>query len=52
MLIHPLDLTYDEYLQQGKSIADTRLDKYIVYERLDKGAFGTVYRGMNDETKK
>lgn len=47
-----LDLTYEEFIKNGKSIADTRLDKYLIYEKLDKGAFGTVYRGMDDITKK
>lgn len=47
-----LDLSYEDYLKNGKSIADTCLDKYVIYEKLDKGAFGTVYRGMDDVTKR
>lgn len=39
-------------MKNNKSISDTIIDKYIVYERIGNGAFGSVYRGMDDVTKK
>lgn len=45
---HILGLTYGEYLNNGRSIANSRIEKYVVYNELGKGAFGAVYRGMDD----
>lgn len=42
-----LDLSYEEYIKNGKSIADSYIAEYIIYEKLDSGAFGSVYRGMH-----
>ena len=28
------------------------IDKYIVYDLIGMGSYGSVYRGMDDETKK
>jgi hypothetical protein len=30
--VHILNLSYSEYLRCGKSIANTKIDKYIVYD--------------------
>lgn len=49
---HLLQLSYEEFQKNNKSIADTIIDKYYVYERIGCGAFGSVYRGMDDKTKK
>lgn len=50
--LHNLNLSYEEYLKGGQSIANARIDKYIVYDELGRGAFGAVYKGMDDITKK
>lgn len=47
MIAQRLDLSYEDYLKNGRSIADSSIDKYIIYEKLDSGAFGSVYRGMH-----
>ncbi len=49
---HLLQLSHEEFVKNNKSISDTIIDKYIVYERVGSGAFGSVYRGMDDQTKK
>lgn len=36
----------------GKSISNSTIGKYVVYNEIGRGAFGAVYKGMNDETKK
>ena len=41
-----LELSYEDYQKNGKSIADSEIDAYVIYEKLDSGAFGSVYRGM------
>ena len=46
--IHALKLSYSDYEKSGKSIANTKIDKYIVYDELGRGAFGAVYKGMDD----
>lgn len=45
---HKLKLTYDEYRKMGKSIGNSTIGKYIVYNEIGRGAFGAVYKGMND----
>lgn len=30
--VHNLSLSYEDYVRGGKSIANTRIDKYIVYD--------------------
>ena len=46
--MYNLNLSYQDYLNCGRSIANTRIDKYIVYDELGRGAFGAVYKGMDD----
>jgi serine/threonine protein kinase len=35
-----------------RSIANSTIGNYIVYNEIGRGAFGAVYKGMNDSTKK
>lgn len=46
--MYNLNLSYQDYINCGRSIANTRIDKYIVYDELGRGAFGAVYKGMDD----
>ena len=52
MTAKSLDLSYETYVKNGKSIADSEIAEYIIYEKLDSGAFGSVYRGMHRQTGK
>lgn len=45
---HILELTYQEFQNSKKSISNTVIHKYIIYERIGQGAFGSVYRGMDN----
>ena len=47
-----LTLDYVTYNKMGQSIANCTIDKYIVDQQIGGGAFGKVYQGMNDATKK
>lgn len=47
-----LNLTYEDYSKGGKSITDCEIGDYIIYEKLDSGAFGAVYRGMHKDSGK
>jgi serine/threonine protein kinase len=46
-----LDLTYEVYEQRNKSIQNYCIDNYVVYDLIGVGSYGSVYRGMNDDTK-
>lgn len=45
---HPLKLTYSEFKAMHCSIANCQIEKYYVYEKIDSGAFGSIYIGMDD----
>lgn len=47
----PLDLTYEVYEQRNKSIQNYCIGNYVVYDLIGVGSYGSVYRGMNDDTK-
>ena len=38
-------------MKSGKTIANTQIDKYTVFDELGRGAFGAVYKGMDDDNK-
>ncbi len=48
----PLTLTYEEFNKRGCTIQNLVIDKYVVYDLIGVGSYGSVFRGMNDETKK
>lgn len=47
-----LTLTYEEFNKRGCTIQNLVIDKYVVYDLIGVGSYGSVFRGMNDETKK
>ncbi len=46
-----MSLSYEDYEAMDKDISNYSIGKYLIYEILGEGAFGKVYKGMNDETK-
>jgi serine/threonine protein kinase len=51
LIAKPLELTYEVYEQRNKSIKNYCIGNYVVYDLIGVGSFGSVYRGMNDDTK-
>lgn len=49
---HLLELTYEQFCHKNKSLENSTIDKYYIYERIGKGGYGSIYRGMDDQTKK
>ena len=45
---HLLELTYEEFCHKKKSLENSTIDKYYIYERIGKGGYGSIYRGMDD----
>jgi hypothetical protein len=43
-----LALTYEEFEDRGTTIQNMMIDKYIVYDLIGMGSYGSVYRGMDD----
>jgi predicted butyrate kinase (DUF1464 family) len=35
-----------------RSITNCQIENYYVYERIDKGTYGSIYIGMDDDVKK
>ena len=44
----PLALSYEEFEGRGATIQNMMIDKYVVYDLIGMGSYGSVYRGMND----
>lgn len=49
---HELTLSYEEYSKLGKTIANSNIGHYVIYDKIGEGAFGAVYKGMDDKTKR
>ena len=47
-----LDLTYEEFESRGGTIQNMVIDHYVVYDLIGMGSYGSVYRGMDDNSKK
>lgn len=47
-----LTLSYEEYQGRGGTIQNMVVDKYVVYDLIGMGCYGSVYRGMDDHSKK
>lgn len=50
--MHPLNFTYQNYIDNNYSLENLIIDKYVIYSIIGKGSCGNVYRGINDLTKK
>lgn len=48
---HPLNLSYQEYIKKNKNLTGAIIGNYIISEKLGEGAFGAVFKGINDKTK-
>jgi hypothetical protein len=44
-------LTYQDYQLRNKTIKNYCIGKYVVYDLIGVGSYGSVYRGMDDDTK-
>jgi hypothetical protein len=44
---HDLELSYEDYLKMGSSLAKCQIDHYYVYKLIDSGNFGDVYYGID-----
>lgn len=41
-------LDYEEYEKRGFTIQSLIIDKYVVYDLIGIGSYGSVYSGMDD----
>ena len=44
-------MTYEDYELRNKTIKNYCIGNYVVYDLIGVGSYGSVYRGMNDDTK-
>ena len=47
MLCQALSLSYKDFLKKGKSLANTQIGTFRIFEKLGSGQYGSVYRGVN-----
>ena len=49
---HKLKLDYKEFCQLKKSLSNTIIGKYIIYDEIGRGSNACVYDAMDNKTKK
>ena len=47
-----LALSYEDFVSRGETIQNMMIDNYVVYDLIGMGSYGSVYRGMDDRSKK
>jgi hypothetical protein len=48
---HVLELEYEDFIQNDKKLQGLNVGKYTVTEKIGEGAYGSVWKGIDNQSK-